>query len=94
MRKNMEAQQVIKLAIRFHEELGDRYANDGCNDLFLDINGDNMIMALEIAKRDGEDVSIVTHKNEDMILLLNSDLLDLCVDKLKKLILSKEKGHG
>lgn len=81
----MKTQQVIKLAIRFLEELGDRYANDSCNDLFLDINGANMIIAQEIAERCGEDVSIVTHKSKDMISLFNSDLLNLCIDKLKEL---------
>jgi len=81
----MEAQQAIKLAIDFLKELGDRYENDSCNDRFLDVNGDNMIIAQEVAERRGEDASIVTHKNKDMIFLFDSDLLNLCIDKLKEL---------
>jgi hypothetical protein len=87
--KKMEAQQVIKLAISFLKELDGRYANDSCNDRFLEVNGDNMIMAQEIAERRGEDVSIVTYKNEDMISLFDTDLLNLCIDKLKELMPSK-----
>lgn len=86
----MKTQQTIKLAISFLEELGDRYEDDSCNERFLDVTGDNMTIAQEIAKKCGEDVHMITHKNKKMIFLFDSDLLNLCIDKLKELMLSKK----
>lgn len=78
---------IIKLALKFLDELAERYSNDGCNDMFLDellLTDEEIEDVKRLLRWHNSDPEITLDSN----IVSNSDVLDIVMKRLQVALLS------